>query len=51
MGRPSFNKPMSSRTSPDTQSEREIGKWNVAPKPVNRQTRRAAKAINAKRKK
>ena len=51
MGRPSFNKPISTRTSPDTQTERDGGKWNVAPKPVNRQTRRAAKAINAKRKK
>jgi hypothetical protein len=49
MGRPSFNKPMSTRTSPDTQTERDNGKWNVAPKPVNRATRRAAKAINAKR--
>jgi hypothetical protein len=51
MGRPSFNKPMSTSQRIDNINNSDIIKWNVAPKPVNRATRRAAKAINSKRKK
>jgi len=46
MGRPKFNSHTGS-----AKYEKIEGKYNIAPKPVNRATRRAAKAINSKRKK
>ena len=46
MGRPKFNSHVG-KAKYETVEEKHV----VAPKPVNRATRRAAKAINSKRKK